>query len=300
MNRSLAFLVPVGLVLGLLAGAAACSDDDSGGGPIDGVADPDASTVDGSSGQSPGGNPSGALVRVFNAYTPLDGPPGPIALFPDAYAMDDAKPMLSVPYGTMSELFDPTVKGDSGDMFLSAYWAGTTGNGKNLINQTETLKGGEVITYFIATGQVPQDSGRRFGSIHSYFHDPKPGGLSVEVPAGKGLITVDSIGLEQVLADPGTYGLYFGIGGPGCAKAIGDTEFTTTGVGPGSAGNFALDPGSYTGTVYNDATCAANPIVENVPFEIEEGGRTVLFVYAPTDKDFRHIVVPLEPKTATP
>jgi hypothetical protein len=286
------------LVIPSLAGAAyviaACSDDGNGT-PSNLFPGADASTGN-PSGSAPEGRPSGASIRVFNAYTPLNGEPGPIDLYPDSFVLDGAKPKQTVPYGTMSKLYDPTVKGDDGDMFLSAYWAGTTGNGNSLISQTETLKGGEVITYFITTGSSPQESGRRFGAIHAYFHQPEPGGLTVDVPAGKGLLTVDTIGLGEALADPGAYNLYFGTG-TGCQKAIGDTEFSTTGVGPGSAANYALDPGSYTGTVYNDASCIANPIVQNVPFEITASGRTVLFVYAPKDKEFGSTVVPLEPKT---
>lgn len=285
--KKVALLFP----LALLSFSMGCTDIGSGL--------PTGSADDGS-GNAPEGKSSGALIRVFNAYTPLNGEPGPIDLYPEPFVLEGATPNRSVPYGTLSEPFDPTVKDDDGNMFLSAYWGGTTGNGDNLVNKTETLKGGEVITYFIATGDVTQEgSGRRFGSIQAFFHDPPSGGLSTDVPAGKGLLTVSTIGLDKVLSAPESYGLYFGTGA-GCTKAIGDTDFSQTGVGPGSAADFALDPGDYTGTVYNDATCAANPIVANVPFTIEEGGRNVLFVYAPKDKDFRSAVVPLTPKKASP
>jgi len=54
--------------------------------------------------------------------------PGPIDVYAAPWAGDGDNPLLSVPYGTVSEYFDPTVSDDAGDMFLSMYWAGTKGN----------------------------------------------------------------------------------------------------------------------------------------------------------------------------
>lgn len=276
--------------LGVLCLAACTSDNDGSSNP-----GPDGSTS-GSSGSAPGSRPSGALVRVFNAYAPLNGEPGPVDLYSRPFALEGATPKLTVPYGTMSELFDPTVSDEAGDMFLSIYWAGTTGNGSELISKTETLKGGEVITFFLTTGPSTQSGGRRFGASQTFFHQPKEDPFAAAgVPTTKGLLMVDTVGLEEVLAEPSTYRMFFGIG-TGCYKAVKDTESSMQSVGPGTGATFAFDPGRYSGTVYNDPNCAANPIVQNVPFEIAAGGRSMLFVYAPKENDFRAAVVPLEPK----
>lgn len=294
MKAHLLALLTLGI--GVLGTIACTSDgDDDNDGTF--IPDTDGGTFDAPTGDPPAGNPSGALVRVFNAYAPLnEEAPGPVDLYPDPIALEGATPKLSVPYGTMSELFDPTVKGDNGDMFLSMYWPGTSGTGNALMSKTETLKGGEVITYFLAPGGSPQESGRRFGTIQAHFHQPSEGFTTPSIPEGKGLLNVSTIGLEQVL-DPETHNLFFSIGA-GCAKAIGDSEFTTSGVGPGSGATYALDPGSYTGTVYNDSDCVANPVVENVAFTVNAGERNVFFVYGPAENDIRTVVVALEPKQA--
>lgn len=274
------------VVLGLLA----CSSNDGNGteGPF--------TPVDGGGGGAPSGQPSGALIRLFNGYIPMnDEAPGSIDIYPDAFAMEDARPLVSVPFGTLSEPFDPTVKGE-GNMSLSMYWAGTKGVGNALMTKTETLRGGEVITYFLVTGPVLQgETGRRLGALQAFFHDPTSDN---EIPAGKGLLTVSSVGLDAVLPDPSAVNYLFSIGGEGCAKAVGDTEFSTSGVGPGSSATYAFDPGSYVGAVYDDPTCEARPVVENVAFTIDAGGRSVLYVYGAAPDDLRSVVVPLEPKRA--
>jgi len=271
-------VVPLLVALSL---SAACSSNES-------------DSPSGGDGTATGGRPSGALVRVFNAYAPLDGEPGPVDIYPKPWVLDGAKPLRTQPYGELSEPFDPTVADDAGDMFLSFYWANTTGNGNELMSNTETLKGGEVLTYFLTTGSEQQSGGRRSGALHTYVHTPKPG-FGIDVPPGKGLLSVDSIGLEAVLSNAADMHLFFSLGS-GCAKGIGDSESTTQGVGPGSAGAYALDPGEHSGTVYDDAKCLKNPVA-NATFTISEGGRSVFFVYAVKDGDIRNVVVPLEPKT---
>ena len=70
----------------------------------------------------------------------LTAEPGPIDIYPDPWVDAGAKPLISIPYGTVSDYFDPTVADEQGDMFLSAYRSGETGNGNALADQTETLK----------------------------------------------------------------------------------------------------------------------------------------------------------------
>jgi hypothetical protein len=283
------FLVLVGFSLLAVDG---CTSDDANS-PAGTPGTPDDS--DAGNDTTTGGRPSGALVRVFNAYAPLNGEPAPVDIYPKPFVLEGAKPTRTQAYGAMSEPFDPTVADEAGDMFISFYWANTTGNGTALMSKTETLKGGEYITYFLTTGSEKQeDTGRRFGAIHAYFHNPPPGSDG-DVPPGKGLVTVDTIGLDEVLSNASSMNLFFSVG-TGCTKGVNDSEFTTTGVGPGSAGTFALAPGEYTGTVYDDIDCAKNPLA-SAKIAVTEGTRTVFFIYAPKDGDVRNIVVPLQPKT---
>ena len=252
-------------------------------------------------GLSAGHRPSGAKVRIVNAYAPLNGDPGPIDVYAAPWAGDGDTPLISVPYGTASEYFDPTVSDDAGDMFLSMYWAGTRGNGSELISQTETLKGGEVITFIVATGDSTQDSGRRFGSIQAFFQTASGDALGQSTPApGKALLFVDTNGTENVLTAPDSTTWYFSAG-TGCTKAINDDANSLSGAGPGGGGTYQLDPGSYTGSIHAYAkddstfpTCDNAALVGNLAIKAVSDQTAILLVYAPKDGDLRTLFIPLD------
>ena len=236
MRRTVSLIAACILVVGCSSGGSAPSGAASSDGGRGSPASSAVTGVPSAGGGLPAGNrPSGAKVRIVNAYAPLNGDPGPIDVYAAPWAGDGDAPLLSVPYGTVSEYFDPTVSDDAGDMFLSMYWAGTKGNGSELISQTETLKGGEVITFIVATGDSTQDSGRRFGSIQAFFQTASGGALGQSTPApGKSLLLVDTNGTENVIAKPDSTTWYFSAG-TGCTKAINDDANTAFG-GEGASG----------------------------------------------------------------
>ena len=248
-----------------------------------------------------GHRPSGAKVRIVNAYAPLNGAPGPIDVYAGPWAGDGDTPLLSVPYGTVSDYFDPTVSDDAGDMFLSMYWAGTKGNGNELISQTETLKGGEAITFIVATGDSMQDSGRPFGSIQAFFQKASGGTFGQSTPApGKALLIVDSNGVENVIAKPDSATWFFSAG-TGCTKAINDDANTLSGAGPGGGGTYQLDPGSYTGSIHAYAkddpsipTCDNAALIGNLAIKAVADQTAILLIYAPKDGDLRTLFIPLD------
>lgn len=298
MTRRLVAIVAIAAVLaGACSGSAGsvgpggsgAASTQSGGGP---AATPDTN----------GHRPSGAKVRIVNAYAPLNGDPGPIDVYAAPWVGAGSTPLITVPYGTTSAFFDPTVADDQGDMFLSLYWKGDTGNGNELVSQSETLKGGEVITYLVATADSVQDSGRRFGSIQGFFASSSGGTLDQPTPnPGKSLLIVDTVGLDNVLSSADTTTYFFGVG-KGCAKALGDDESTMSSVGPGSAATYELDPGTYKGAIYsypadsqNPATCSEKPIVPNIPITIAAGETALSFTFAPKDGgDLKTLVLALD------
>jgi hypothetical protein len=250
----------------------------------------------------PAGNrPSGAKVRIVNAYAPLNGDPGPIDVYAAPWAGDGDTPLLSVPYGTVSAYFDPTVSDDAGDMFLSMYWGGTKGNGAELISQTETLKGGEAITFIVATGDNTQDSGRRFGSIQAFFQKASGGTFGQSTPApGKALLVVDTNGTQNVIKAPDSATWFFSTG-TGCTKAINDDANSLSGAGPGGGGTYQLDPGSYTGSIHAYAkddpsipTCDNPALIGNLAIKAVADQTAILLVYAPKDGDLRTLFIPLD------
>ena len=290
----------------LLAG---CSSGGSGPAGAGASADsPGASVTSGASGVPAaslglpdGHRPSGAKVRIVNAYAPLNGDPGPIDVYAAPWAGEGDKPLLSVPYGTVSDYFDPTVSDDAGDMFLSMYWAGTKGNGSELVSQTETLKGSEVITFIVATGDSAQDSGRRFGSIQAFFQKASGGTFGQSTPApGKALLIVDTTGVENVIAKPDSTTWFFSAG-TGCTKGINDDANSLTGAGPGSAGTYQLDPGSYTGSIHAYAkddpsipTCDTAALIDQLAFKAVADQTAILLIYALKDGDLRTVFIPLD------
>lgn len=301
VRRTVVVIAACLLLVGCSSGASAPSGTASSDGSP-GASNPAAATGAPAAGGLPAGHrPSGAKVRIVNAYAPQNGDPGPIDVYAAPWAGDGDTPLLSVPYGTVSGYFDPTVSDDAGDMFLSMYWAGTKGNGSELISQTETLKGGEVITFIVATGDSTQDSGRRFGSIQAFFQTASGGALGQSTPApGKSLLLVDTNGTENVIAKPDSTTWYFSAG-TGCTKAINDDANTLSGVGPGSGSTYQLDPGSYTGSIHayaSDATdlptCDNSPLIGNIAIKAVADRTVVLLIYGPKDGDFRTLFIPLD------
>lgn len=301
MRRTISLIATCVLVVGCSSGGsgpagATPSAGTSGAAPSIGSDVPVASP-----GLPDGHRPSGAKVRIVNAYTPLDGDPGPIDIYAAPWAAEGDAPLLSVPYGTVSEYFDPTVSDDAGDMFLSAYWPGTQGNGSELISQTETLKGGEVITFIVTTGSSTQDSGRRYGGIQPFFQKASGGTFGQATPApGKALLLVDTYGLENVLAAPDSATWYLSAGN-GCAKGINDDANSLTGAGPGGGGVYQLDPGSYTGSFHAYArddssvpTCDNSALLGNLAIHAVADQTAILLVYAPKDGDLRTLFIPLD------
>jgi hypothetical protein len=302
MRRTLSLIAACILVAGCSSGGSAPTGAGPGSG-APGGAEPSSSTgVPAASFQQPAGHrPSGAKVRIVNAYTPLNGDPGPIDIYAAPWAAEGDTPLLSIPYGTASAYFDPTVADDAGDMFLSMYWAGTQGNGSELISQTETLKGGEVITFIVTTGDSMQDSGRRFGAIQSFFQKASGDTFGQATPApGKALLVVDTNGIDQVIAAPDKATWFFSAG-TGCTKGITDDANTLTGAGPGSAGTYQLDPGAYTGSIHAYAkddssvpTCDNPAILGNLAIQVAADQTAILLIYAPKDGDLRSLFIPLD------
>ena len=302
MRRTMSLISTCILVAGCSSGgsapsAAAVSTDTPGGSASSAPAVVPAA----SAGMPEGHRPSGAKVRIVNAYAPLNGDPGPLDIYAAPWAAEGDTPLLSVPYGTVSAYFDPTVFDDAGDMSLSAYWAGTQGNGSELISQDETLKGGEVITFIITTGSNSQDSGRRFGGIQPFFQKASGGTFGQATPApGKALLIVDTNGVENVIAKPDSATWFFSAG-KGCTKGINDDANSLTGAGPGSGGTYQLDPGAYTGSLHayakDDATfptCDNPPLLKDLAITAVAGQTAILLVYAPKDGDLRTLFIPLD------
>ncbi len=296
MPRFTSFVIACLLLAGCSSGpAAATAPNGSTVGPDETVAATQAD--DG----LPTRQPSGAKVRIINAYVPLSGQPGPIDIYPAEWVLEGAKPLISVPFGTASDFFDPTVSDASGNMALSAYRSGETGNGNEVASQTETLKGGEIITMIVTTGQNLQSGGDRYGGMQVFFSDTSGGVFGQASPEpGKGVVIVSSVGIENIMAKPDAEHWYLSTGN-GCTKSIGDSQDTLTGNGPGSGATYSLTPGTYSasivsvpGSSQDFPTCTGPSIVGSVPLTVTADRSVLLFIYAAKQGDLKTMVLPLD------
>jgi hypothetical protein len=282
-------LVLAGMVL------AACGGSAGDGGPETGTTPTSGSTTDGG-GSGPGGRPSGAKLRVVNVYN--GGPTAPsIDVYTAPWVLDGATRLLNVPYGTATEFFDPTVADDAGDMFLSFYRPGETGNGTELISQTETLKGGEIITYILMSDAESRDDGTPKLYLQSLYHSPDGGFYDATPEPGKGILLVNMHGIEPAVATPEGMNWYLSAG-QGCTRSINDTPDTLTASGPGDGTKFAFDPGTYTLSLHPSTPdgfpdCSTPALISGITVTITAGTNSVLVVYAVTATDVRSMVLPL-------
>lgn len=245
-----------------------------------------------------GNRPSGARVRVANLFNPITGDPGPIDVYAAPWVEAGAKPLLSVPYGEVSPAFDPTVSDDAGDMALSFYAAGVTGNGNELMSQTETLKGGENIVFYLATGDL-QASGKYGGALGTQFAVSTVDFGGPTLAPGTALLTVSAIGLDKILKNPDKTSWIVSLG-HGCAPGINGDANNISIIDPGTTGaEYPLDAGQttvsfhpYDGTSGNVPDCA-NASALDAQVQAAAGQKVLLVLYAPKDGQLKALVIPV-------
>ena len=159
------------------------------------------------------------------------------------------------------------------------------------------------MTMILATGENPKTDGARYGALQVFFHAAKSGTFGQATPEpGKAVLFVSTIGLDQILAHPDANNLYLKLSGdPGCTKAIGDDQYTLTGVGPGSSTGFSVAPGAYTAALYavpNPAAdfpaCTGTPFVKDIAVTLTADQTTLLEFYGPKETDIRSLVLPFD------
>jgi hypothetical protein len=245
---------------------------------------------------SPGGRPSGAKVRIVNVYNGGDKAPS-IDVYAAPWVNAGATPLLTVPYGTATEFFDPTVADDAGDMFLSFYRHGETGNGTEVMSQGETLKGGEIITYLLMSDAELRDDGSPKLYLQSLYHAPGGNQFLATPGPGQGSLLVNMHAIEPAVATPEGTSWYLSAG-QGCKKTINDSADTLTAAGPGDGSQYLFDAGTYTLSLHPATSdvfpdCSTKALISGIPFTIATGTTSVLVVYAPSATNVTSMVLPL-------
>lgn len=288
--RRLLSLVAIGALV------AACGGS-SGDGPTNGAetAGPGATTTGGGGGSA--GRPSGAKVRIVNVYN--GGPTAPsIDVYAAPWVVEGATPLLTVPYGTATDFFDPTVSDETGNMFLSFYRHGETGNGVEVMSQTETLKGGEIITYTLMSDHETRDDGTPKLYLQSLYHAPGGGEFDATPEPGTGILLLNMHGVEPAITRPPDGESWFLSAGHGCTKAIGDKDYSLSAAGPGDGTMYAFTPGAYSLSLHPSTSgvipdCSTPALIAGMKVTIDAGKTTVLVVYAPSATDIKTMVLPL-------
>lgn len=269
--------------------SAAGATDDAGAG---------LATFNGGGGGGGGNQASGARVRVFNGYSPITSEPGAIEVYGDSFVGDDSKPVMSVPYGTLSGFFDPGVFDAEGDASLTFLPAGQKGQDKALMTQSETLHAGDVLTIYVGTGDKRDDG--TFGVFDQvYFHHPTGNGGADTPPPGSGLLIVTSSGLDGLMTSAANQSWYVSYGN-GCESGLGGGDGITVTVSPGQTGaTYELPPGHVKVAIYarpsdQAAACTGEPIAR-AEVDAKAGTIDVLVLYAPKDGQLKAQMIPLEP-----
>ena len=290
--RRLLSLVAVGALVAACGGPTGNNGQSAG----TGTAGPGSPTDAGGDGGGRG-RASGAKVRIVNVYNG-----GSTAASIDVYAapwvLSGATPLLSVPYGTASEFFDPTVSDEQGNMFLSFYRHGETGNGTEVMSQSETLKGGEVITYVLMSDAEMRDDGTPKLYFQALFHGSSGDVLTATPKPGDGVILVNMHGLEPAVAKPVDGGSWFLSTGKGCTKAIGNDEFTLDAAWPGDGTRYEVAPGDYSlsfhpSPVGDFPDCSTTPRLAGVKVSVVGGATTLVIAYAPSATELKTMVLSL-------
>lgn len=246
----------------------------------------------------PAMRPSGAKFRVLNAYAPLNGDPGPVDVYA-GFSVDAAdKPLVTVPYGEISDWFDPGVMDEQGDANVLFYPAGKKEDDDQIMSKSETLKGTERVTAFLSSGSSVMDSGARFGQVEMIFENATTFPLDTPAP-GKAVLIVDAIGLDNTLSEKDRF--WFASTGTGCLEGVaGSIGNGPQPVAPGSRSSLAVEPGSVKVSLHEYPAvtdflpaCDNASVSGDMPVTLAPGKTTFLFLFSAGKDVLKWLVVPV-------
>ena len=243
-----------------------------------------------------GFRPSGAQVRVANLYRSIGstGAPGAIDVYGDYGA--DGTPLAIVPYGTISDWFDPGILDDARNAEMTFYPHGAQGSDSEIASQGETLKGTERITIVMTASDNKNASGQSFGMWQMVFETSTVNPLPTP-PADQAEVLLVTLALPEIPGVTADY-VYMGAGGD-CLRSVGGGDGpqpiaanrVTTGLMP-----FVIPTGPHTLTFHLDAAdCRGKGVLDDIPVQLAAGQRTFVLLYSPDGSVVRSLLVPVEP-----
>jgi hypothetical protein len=236
-----------------------------------------------------------AKVRFVNLFTNSTYPQGGIDVY-QGYGADDGcgKKLATVPYGTASDYIDVTAADQDGNWSATAYVAGSTARDHQIINQTETWKGGEQVTIVFQPGDPTSGQPPNSGGDQAFFEkDTATDSSALPAVPGKAVLAVGA-GAVQYVDKDGAWvaGL---VGQPQCLLGPGDTESTRTNVGGTSLIPYPVAPGSVQLALYPSipGKCTGTPAIGPATIDATAGSRTLVLAYGPDKQNIKLLVLPV-------
>lgn len=238
---------------------------------------------------------SGAKIRVVNLYHDGSAAPPAIDVYGDFQAL--GSPLMSVPYGTASDWFDPGILDDQRNAEISFFPAGRHTSDDLLIDQSETLQGTERITMIIGKGENKKSDGTSFGQLEVEFENSTLNPLPTPHP-NQSLVEVDPLSLDSW---PGAGGsapdgyMYVSLGS-GCLKTVGTEDDNTIGVQPISAhrgsARFSIPAGAQKLSLHPSDACTDASPYPDIAVDIAAGQAARLFLYSENGRDLNTLLLP--------
>ena len=236
-----------------------------------------------------------ARVRFVNLFTNTTYPKGSITVW-QGYGADDGcgKKLATVPYGTASDYIDVTAADKDGNWTATAYVGSSTARDHQIINQSETWKGGEQVTIVFQPGDPTSGQPPNSGDVQAFFEkDSASDSSAIKPVAGKAVLAVAATAVEYVdKAGAWVAGI---TGQPKCLLGPGDTESTRTNIGGTSLIPYAVAPGTVNLGLFpsNPGVCTGTPAIGPATVNATAGSRTLVLAYGPDKQSIKLLVLPV-------
>jgi hypothetical protein len=244
-------------------------------------------------------SPSGAKLRIANFYRDASGKGTDLDVYGDFDATHGPK-LITVPYGTVSDFFDPGQIDAQGDADWTFYPAGKTERDDQIGGQTETLKSTDVITMAIGDGESTNKSpnGTQLGRWKTFFETDANNPLPTPPAATDAELMVDGIALSAMPGSTDTF-VYTGVDGTCLPSSDGGAPEGGQPWGPESQQNYVYPAGSHAVSLHfagaNGAPdCKAKSPYPDTTVDLKAGQKAWLFYYTPDDKTLKSLLVPVQ------
>jgi hypothetical protein len=240
-----------------------------------------------------------AKVRFVNLYTNDTYPQSDIDVY-EGFGAKDAcgEKLATVPYGEASDYIEVHALDESGNWSVTSYVAGSSDDDHQIINQSETWKGGEQVTIVYAAGDPDFGTTEANGSDQAFFeNDPEEGSSSIKAVPGKAVVAIAAQSLQYIVPDDAWKA---GVAGTaGCLLGPDDTENSSTNIGGTSLLEYPVAPGSLELALYKvnptaSINCTGTPAIGPVTFDAADGSRTLVLAYGPDAQTLKLLVLPVD------